>query len=321
MAKITEHELVLKLKDLANELGRTPSQREFIGSGISSRQVYNYKYSNLCKLAGLEENFCPQKATTYNVAVKAPKILVFDLEVSTKIVHTYQMWDTSIPADRVIKDYYILAYSAKFVGEDKVYYLDTRYSPGCDLHILEALSHLINQATHLCGHNLKSYDLPTLRARMIQKGVEPIPKLPILDTMRMAKKLFKFTSNKLSEVAKYLNVDTMKDDHSEFPGITLFTEAMNGNMRAFECMEKYCKTDSVVTEMILTKMMPWDGDINFQAVYGQAKCTCGSVDFIKDGYLYTKTTQNQRFKCVNCGKRYSSKYNEIPSSETKDFLK
>lgn len=315
------HELVSKLKELAHELGKTPTLREFVGSGVSKRQIQKYKYSEIVRAAGLDPNKHAQSSPPVQIEITPPKILIFDLEVSTKIVHTYQMWDTSIPADRVVQDFYILSYSAKFLDEDKMYYLDTRYSPGCDLHILEALSHLISQATHLCGHNLKSFDLPTLRARMIQKGVDPIPDLPILDTLKICKKLFKFTSNKLSEVAKYLSVETMKDDHADFPGISLFTEAMAGNMLAFESMEKYCKTDVIVTEQILKKLIPWDKDITFQSNYGMAKCYCGSVDFTKNGFRYYKNSKNQIYSCAKCKKSYVSKHNEIPKSETKDFFK
>jgi hypothetical protein len=321
MEKVTFHDLVVKLKELSQELGRTPSLREFTGRGISRRQIDKYKYSKIVEGAGLVPNKHAQTTEPVIIEETPPRILIFDLEVSTKIVHTYQMWDTSIPADRVIQDAYILSYSAKFLGEDTIYYLDTRYSPGCDLHILEALSYLINQATHLCGHNLKSFDLPTLRSRMIQKKVDPIPDLPILDTLKICKKLFKFTSNKLSEVAKYLGVETMKDDHKDFPGISLFTEAMNGNIKAFESMENYCKTDVIVTELILNKLMPWDKDINFQSNYGRAICSCGSVKFIKNGYRFYKQSKNQMYKCVKCAKSYISKQNSIPKSETKDFFK
>lgn len=321
MSKISEHELISKLKILASELGKTPTLIQFIASGNSRRQIDKYKYSNLVKQAGLEPNHHAQTTDPIDVIIRPPKILVFDLEVAAKVVYTYQMWDANIGANNVLEDFYILAFSAKFVGEDKIYYLDTRYSPKCDLHILESLSHLINEATHVCGHNLARFDLPTLRVRMIQSGVAPIPELPVIDTLRIAKRLFKFTSNKLGDLAKYLGCDTNKDEHSKFPGISLFTQAMEGNQEAFECMEHYCKTDSVVTEKILEKLMPWEPNINFQSNHYKTVCSCGNEKFYKNGFKYTRNGRFQIHRCSNCSKCYTGKENEISKDIRSGFFK
>lgn len=321
MSRMNLHDLVVKLKELAEKLGRTPTLREFQGSGISKRQIQNNKYSEIVKAAGLSPNKYAQATDPVTITLSPPKILVFDLEVSTKIVHTYQMWDTNISPSHIIEDFYILAFSAKFFGEDKVYYLDTRKSPKCDIRILEALSDLINQATHLCGHNLKRFDLPTLRSRMIQKGISPIPELPVIDTLGIAKRLFKFSSNKLSELAKYLGCDVLKDDHSKFPGISIFTEAMNGNQEAFEAMEHYCKTDSIVTEKILVKLMPWEPAINFQSNYQKIVCSCGEDKFFKNGIKYTRSGSFQIMRCHKCSKCYLDKTNLIDKDIRKGFSK
>jgi len=318
--KLTEHDLVASLKKLADELGRTPTIREF--SGVHSRrQIDKYGHNNLVRMAGLQTNKSAHDTDPVEVITTPPRILIFDLEVSTKIVHTYQMWDTNISPSQVIDDFYILAYSAKFVGEDTIHYMDTRYSPKCDLVALEGLSHLINQATHLCGHNLQRFDLPTLRARMIQRGVAPIPELPVIDTLKIAKRLFKFTSNKLSELAKYLGCDEQKDTHSDFPGITLFTEAMAGNMAAFEAMEKYCKQDSVVTEKILAKLAPWEPNLNFQSNYQRVVCSCGNEKFFKNGLKYTRSGAFQILRCDKCQKCFVDKSNLIDKDVRKTFSK
>ena len=44
MNKVTFHDLVVQLKELASELERTPTQIEFINSGVSKRQIAKYKY-------------------------------------------------------------------------------------------------------------------------------------------------------------------------------------------------------------------------------------------------------------------------------------
>jgi len=320
MSKVTEHDMVAKLKELFHELGKTPTIGQF-EEYFSKRQIHKHGYNNLVKKAGLEPNQSSHTSKPIEVIIRPPRVLIFDLEVSTKIVHTYQMRDAYIGPDQVINDCYILSYSAKFLDDDKIFYLDTRFSPKDDEHILEALHYLIEQADFICGHNMARFDLPTLKARMIKKGMKPLKDLQIIDTLKISRKHFKFTFHKLGELAKYLNCELKKDKHESFSGISLFTEAMNGNIEAFNAMEHYCKMDVLVTEQILKKLLPWDSSTNFQSNYQKAICTCGSEKFTKNGYRYAKNGVFQLYRCSECRKTFSSKENLINKDIKKTFLK
>lgn len=68
------HELVAKLKALAHKLGKTPTSREFIASGISGRQIHKYKFSEILKASGLSEE---RSSNTIEPEIRPPRILVF----------------------------------------------------------------------------------------------------------------------------------------------------------------------------------------------------------------------------------------------------
>jgi hypothetical protein len=321
MEKVTFHDLVVKLKELSQELGRTPSLREFTGRGISRRQIDKYKYSKIVEGAGLVPNKSAQQTDPVEVIIKPPKILIFDLEVSTKIVHTYNLYDANISPSQIIKDFYILSYAAKFLDEDTVYYMDCRYSVGDDLQVLEGIHHLIEQSDYVVGHNMAAFDLKTIKARFIQSGLAPLKDIGVIDTLKIARRHFKFSSNKLGELAKYLKCDVMKDEHSEFPGIKLFTEAMAGNQKAWEALEHYNKFDILVTEQVYRKLAPWEKSINFQAHYQKLKCSCNSEEFFKNGIKYTRNGAFQVWRCKSCSKSFVDKNNVIDKDIRKDFFK
>jgi uncharacterized protein YprB with RNaseH-like and TPR domain len=321
MDKVTFHDLVQSLKNLAKELGRTPTLLEFANIH-SRRQIDKFKYSKIVSAAGLEPNKYSQSTDPVEVVIRPPKILVFDLEVSTKIVHTYQMYDVNHSPDHVIQDFYILSFAAKWIGSDEVIYMDIRNArpKNNDLSLLKKLHALIDEADFVVGHNMGRFDLPTIKSRFIMNDLPPVRDVPVIDTLRIARKHFKFTSNKLSELAKYLKCKNEKDSHSEFPGISLFTEAMKGNKRAFESMEHYCKMDVVVTEQIFHKLAPWEKTINFQSFYQEAVCSCGNKQFYKNGLKYQRSGIFQIWRCSVCQKTFIDKHNHLNKDIKKGLL-
>ena len=315
------HELISSLKELAKELGRTPTSREFIKSGHSNRKITSHGgYNNLVIKAGLEVNSSPQTAKPITPEIRPPRILVLDIEVCAATAYSYQFRDAYISPDQIISMPYILSYAAKWYGEDKIYYLDTRFSPKDDRHILEALHYLMSEADYIAGHNAKSFDLKTIKGRMIELDMEPLPDIKVWDTFRIALKHFKFPFYKLGELAKYLKCENAKLSHSKYPGNTLFIEADKGNMDAFNEMELYNKADVVVTEEILTKLAKWESLINVMVHEQSRKCICGSVEFRKEGFHYTKSGAKQRYRCVGCSKIYTSKDNLVDKDVRKGLL-
>ena len=323
MGKITFHDLVVKLKELANDLGKSPTLKEFLASGVSSRQVQKYTYSTIVAAAGLDANKYSQTTDPVKVIIRPPKILIFDIETSAIVAKVWGLYDQNIGLNQIEQDWYILSFAAKWFNEDKIFYWDQRKAKprNDDKLILEQIHKLLDEADYVCGHNIARFDLKKLNARFILHNLPPVKPFEVLDTLRIAKKYFAFTSNKLEHLAKYLKCDAHKSSHSEFTGMELWTETMRGNKKAFEAMEEYNKTDVIVTEMVFKKLLPWESKINFQSNFWEAICSCGNKEFFKNGLKYTRTGAFQIYRCNQCQKSFVDKTNLVDKDARKEFFK
>jgi uncharacterized protein YprB with RNaseH-like and TPR domain len=321
MALMDLHSLVSKLKELASEKGRTPTLAEFTRTGISKRQILKHKYSEIVRAAGLEPNKSPQTTEPVDPIIKPPRILFFDIETAPITGYTWGTYEQSVI--KVLKDWFVLSYAAKFRDDERFFYLDQRFSNPIDddFQLLCGIHHLISECDYLVGHNSIKFDTRKLNARFIKHGLAPLNHYTQIDTLRIARKHFAFTSNKLADLAKFLECDIQKSTHSKFPGFTMWDECMRGNKEAFEEMESYNKTDVDVLIAVFNKLAPWEPSINFQAHTQSAVCSCGSGKFHKDGFRHTKQGRFQVFRCIECAKIFTAKENLIDKDVRKGFFK
>ena len=316
------HSLVAKLKDLANEKGSTPTQREFIDlHGVSKRQVQKYKFSKLCEMAGLQPNKHAQTTEPIEPIIRPPRILFFDIETAPITGYTWGTYEQSVI--KVLKDWFVLSYAAKFKDDERFFYLDQRFSNPIDddYQLLCGIHHLLSEADICVSHNGIKFDHKKLNARFIKHGLAPLNHYQQVDTLRIARKHFAFTSNKLADLAKFLDCDIQKSSHSKFPGFSMWDEMMKGNQEAFIECEDYNKTDVDVLIAVYNKLAPWEPSINFQSFYQAQVCQCGNKAFRKDGFKYSKQGKFQVFRCNNCSKTFISKENLIDKDMRSRFSK
>lgn len=231
------------------------------------------------------------------------KILLLDIETSPIIAHVWQLWDNNVALNQIQKDWHVLSWSAKWLGEDEIFYMDQRHSKDIsnDKHILKKIWKLLDKADVVITQNGKKFDIPKLNSRFIINGMQPPSSFKNIDTCQLAKKRFGFTSNKLEYLTDKLCTRYKKLKHKEFPGHEMWTECLKGNKAAWKEMEKYNKHDVLSLEELYTKLIPWDSPINFNVYHDEPTCSCGSNKFRKRGFIYTSTAQFQRYKCKNCG--------------------
>lgn len=315
------HELVSRLKQLAHDLGKTPTLRDFVASGVSKRQIQKHKYSEICKAAGLEINKHAQRTDPVEPVIRPPRILFFDIETAPITGYTWGTYEQSVI--KVLKDWFVLSYAARFDGDDRHFYLDQRYANPIedDFQLLCGIHHLISEADYLVGHNSMKFDVKKLNARFIKHGLEPLNHYQQIDTLRIARKHFAFTSNKLSDLAKFLDCDIHKSSHAKFPGFSMWDECMKGNQEAFQEMESYNKTDVDVLIEVYRKLVKWEPSINFQAFHYAPTCSCGNTKFFKDGFKYTRQGKFQVRRCSECSKTFTEKKNLIDKDIRGNFYK
>lgn len=187
------------------------------------------------------------------------------------------------------------------------------------------LWHLLDEADVVLTQNGRSFDEKVANARFIIKGLPPPSPFKHIDTRLLAKKRFRFTSTKLEYMANALGVSCKKQQHKQFPGMELWTECLKGNPEAWEEMRKYNTADVLALEGVYEKLKPWGVGVDLNPFFGDIvyRCQCGSNDFIKRGFEYSRTGKFRRFVCKACGAWHlaSGKDNNFMSGAKRASLK
>ena len=134
----------------------------------------------------------------------------------------------------------MLSCAAKYYGQRKVHYADTRNATGGvrdDKDIVAQLVALLDECDVVVGQNVKKFDLRKLRARAVMHGLKPFREPKVIDTMLMAKSIGAFTSNKLEYLSANLT-DAPKSKHNKYPGFELWAGIMRNEDAAWEEMKK-----------------------------------------------------------------------------------
>jgi len=229
-----------------------------------------------------------------------PKVLVLDIETKPMTAHVWGLKDQNIALNQIVEDWSVMAFAAKWLGDTKVTYYDTfKHS---EFEVLRRVWELLDDADIIVTQYGSGFDAPRLNSRFIMNGLNPPSPYRHLDTYRIAKKSFAFTSNKLEYLTDKLCVKYKKLSHKKFPGMALWTECLKGNKKAWAEMKRYNIHDVLSTEELYLKLRAW-APANAPNVYeiNGACRVCGKDSLIKKGVERTKTFLWQRLKCISCG--------------------
>ena len=248
-----------------------------------------------------------------------PKILIVDIETAPIVAQVWGLFDQNVGLNQIAQDWYILSWSAKWLGEDKVMYQDLRGKERTktDKSLLKGIWKLLNEADIVVGQNSRRFDVKKLNARFVLNGFAPPSPYRQIDTMLLAKKSFAFTSNKLEYLTDKLCTQHKKIKHVEFGGFELWKECLAGNKKAWAQMKAYNIADVLSTEELYLKLAPWGTGLSFD-VYGHSAkplCNCGSAQLQQRGFNYSNAGKFQRFQCLACGSWSSSKENLLPKEQ------
>lgn len=211
------------------------------------------------------------------------------------------MFDQNVGLNQIQEDWEILSFAARWQGSSEFLYEDCRNNK-TEKNLLKKLWKLLDKADIIVGHNVKRFDRRKINARLIKDFPRP-SSYKIIDTLSIAKSEFAFTSNKLEHLAKFLGVKHQKESHRKYPGHNLWSAVLKNEADAWTEMEKYNKQDVLALEDVYNKLIPWKDSINFNLYHNNTQniCKCGSKEFKKNGFDYTKTGKFQRYACKTCG--------------------
>ena len=244
------------------------------------------------------------------------KILILDIETSPTKAFIWGLFQEVQSTAFVEKDWYILCWSAKWLGEKAVHssaltdFKDYKVGYENDKQVLEKLWPLLDEADIVIAHNGIQFDRRKIQARFII-GMKPPSPYRMIDTLLVCRNEFGFTSNKLGDVAKFLGVGEKVDTG----GFQLWRDCLDGVRSAWRKMICYCRTDILLLERVYLAIRPYILQHPHVGLEKEKpccpKCGCEKIHF--RGYTLTNTGKFKRFICLNpaCGGWGRLKVNEI----------
>ena len=243
------------------------------------------------------------------------KRLFFDIETSPNIGLFWTAgYKLNISHDSIIKERAIICICYKWADDDKVYSL-TWDKDQCDKKMLESFIKVANEADELVGHNGDRFDLAWIRTRCLFHRIPVFPNYTTIDTLKSARSKFKFNSNKLDYIAKFLGIG--QKIHT---GYDLWKKiVLDKDKDALEEMVTYCKGDVTLLEKVYAEMvnyLPSKTHYGVIAGGGKASCPeCGSQEMkFSKRRISALGTHRIQLQCTDCGKYHTvseTQYNAI----------
>lgn len=238
--------------------------------------------------------------------METAKVLLYDIETSPHIGYTWNKWETDVI--EFIKEKQIISFAWKWLGEKEVHVLSLpmfktyRKNRDDNRELVTALHKLISEADITCGHNVASFDDKVSNAEFVLHGLTPPPPHKQIDTLRIAKRHFKFSSNKLGDLAVRLGLGS-KVPHS---GFALWRGCLDGDPKSWRLMEKYNKGDVVLLEKVYFKLRPWmEGHPALKPREDSNKnppCPiCHERKLHSRGFSVSRKGKTPRVQCQACG--------------------
>jgi hypothetical protein len=244
-----------------------------------------------------------------------PKLLFLDIETAPILMTSWSMRPPYAGHVYVLRDTYILMASYKWAHQKTVKtvalpdfprYKRSRHD---DKDLCGVIRDLLDTADIVIAHNGDAFDIKKINSRLITNGFKPPSPFRTIDTLKAARRAFKFDSNKLDNIGRYL------DEGRKIPntGAALWQGCVeDGDPKAWRTMRRYCKQDTELLARVYERVKPWmpnHPDLNVYKEYrARIGCpTCQSENTQRRGIGVKLKKKYYRFQCRDCGSWFSGK--------------
>lgn len=288
------------------ELMKIPSNRGvFSNCDVTPHQSLSLKL----EASGKREGVYNKPQSTSNSPKSGLTILYWDLESSLIEGMFFRLWKENIPFNRVTKQSHLLSHSYAFNDGEVV---GSRLTPeqvktGDDFDLVVKMIEAINKADIMVTFNGKKFDTKLLNTRALYWGLPPINYPKHIDLFEQAKRVFKFPSNSMQNISKYLGLD----GKIQTSGTQLWERCANWKEyqqcnNALEELMIYGNQDIEATRDLYKQLQGWmKGIPNVSTITNVVESTaslrcihCGSEDVFKvDQKTYTSTSSFDLYRC------------------------
>jgi len=253
-----------------------------------------------------------------------PKILMFDIETTPMPVWVWSFGKQYVPHTNILKDndglqrfWYVLSWAAKWLYDDNTIsdVLTPEEAVGRDdKRIMESIWKLLDEADIVVAHNGDRFDIRKLNARFILNGMNPPSPYKSIDTLKIARKEFAFSSNKQDFLTKTFGVSEKLK--TEFQ---LWIDCMDGNKERLAEMLKYNKRDVIGLEQVYLKLRPYiRNHPNLGILMDDNVCpSCGSKNLkAANATYFTSSNEYPVFRCGGCHSPFIRSKTSLSSNAT-----
>lgn len=260
---------------------------------MSIKKLTKYKFDKIDKLME-------------HISREHPIYMCMDIEISHSEVASFSLYPDSIPHENVLLDAFIICITWHFSDTNKV---ETAVI-GKDMDekpVIQKFIKAMERADFIVGHNHSHFDMGLIAARVMKYNLPPMPDIPLLDTLKLAKRHYKFLSNRLDYLGHYLGFGSkLKCTNAEW------IKALKGDRKAIKKIVDYNINDVVGLQVPLwNRLLPYV--INkvpsikrwyknrHNPICCNKKMSMYDIRHSKARGTYT------RFECRRCGKRIGDK--------------
>lgn len=234
-----------------------------------------------------------------------PKIRLWDIELGPIIVNTYSLKTNYIRPENIIRDKWIVCAAWKDLGKSKItstcVLSDRERFNKCyhdDEKVVKDLYDMVSNTDILIAHNGDKFDWKIFMGRCAYHGLKPPRKPKTIDTLKVARKEFGFTSNSLRYLAKHLGLEE-KDESPDWNQISA------GSASEIRKCVQYNRKDVTTLEAVYERLKPYISNHPNLGLYQNLEhktCrACGNWDIIRNGYKILASGKYQEYQCKSCG--------------------
>lgn len=226
------------------------------------------------------------------------KLLAWDIERVPHLGYHWGLFDQNIGLSQLVLPGETVSFAARWWGDPKSKTVFRSTFHDGKEGMLEAAWELMDEADALLSWNGAGFDTKHMQTEFILNGMgRPAPSKEV-DLLRIARKHFKFASNKLEFVSQALGVG----EKVKHEGFALWLKVMANDPAGWAKFRRYNKQDTDLLIDLLERMLPWVDSLPNANLFGGQGCNfCGSSNLQSRGTRVTGLTEYHRYYCNDCG--------------------
>lgn len=200
--------------------------------------------------------------------------LFVDIETSPNVGYFWQPgYAVNLPYQAIKKERGIITICYKW--QDRKEPEALTWDRGDDKAMLTKWAKIVGGADELVAHNGDKFDIPHIRTRCAFHGIKLPETYTQVDTLKIARYRFKFNSNRLDYLGKFLGVGGKMQTPPD-----LWDRVMENDRAALREMVDYCKRDVLMLEAVHERLAHYSKaatHVGVAAGYDRLTCPhCGS---------------------------------------------